>query len=227
MSVYGVFQDFNRHTAIRVGEGHKWTYFIPMQAGELSIQRLTNREFAHTYKQLTDYPLQRAADKFLNRGELQSVAPQAREHLERILRGEGAAQPSSSNEDEETMTQENQGAEAAPAKKAAKKAPPAPAKKGAAKKEAPAPAKKGAAKKAAEAAPKRGRPREDNATYKIGDTSSVKRGFLADYVAAANKMGTFTRDKIVAKMTSDEVDEAKALRYFYYCTGHGIFVAAA
>jgi hypothetical protein len=199
-----------------------------MLAGDLSIQKMHNREFESTYTPIPNYPLKRAAEKFLFRAELQSVQPQAREHLERILRTEESKLSSIQQpmKEEDDMSTQEEGASSAPAKKAAKanpakKTPPA-AKKSA--KAAPAPAKK-ASKKEAEA-PKRGRPRDDDSTYKVGDTASVKRGFLADYVAAAQKMGTFTRDKIVKKMISDEVDEAKSLRYFYYCTGKGIFAQA-
>jgi len=220
MSDYGVYQDFNRHSAIRVKVGDSWTYFIPMLAGELRVDRLSHHEFARQFKQLPDYPLQRAAEKFLNR-TLQTVAPRAREHLERILRGQPSSSPTT-EEGELTMSDKIAGKKAAPAKKAAEK-PAAPAKKGAkaAAPAAPTPAKKGAKASAAPAEKTRGRPRDDSSVYTVGNTESVKRGFLAEYVAAAQKLGNFTRDALVKKFEDTE----RALRYFYYCTGKGIFAA--
>lgn len=214
MSDYGIFANHNRSTAVRVLRGHKWTHLIHMETSSVSVKRLPNREFDTEFKPL-NYDLKKAAGFFLRRPEVQSVTPQAREHLERILRGEGSTTQLEQPDEESEMSEENGADAPIPKKAAAKKAA---GKKVAVKKAA---GKKVAVKKAA-APTNRGRPRDDNATYKIGDTSSVKRGFLSEYVAVATKMNSFTRDKIVAKFP----DADRATRYFYYCTGHGIFAAA-
>jgi nucleoid-associated protein YgaU len=217
MSDYGIFSDHERHTAIRVQGDDKWTRFIPMHSSILEVQKMETSKFARQYKPLVGYPLKRAAAKYLHRAELQNVTSQAREHLKRILDTEEDETPCFTQPQEEEIMATKK--DAAPA--AAKKAAPAPVAKKATP-VTPAPAKKAA--KAVEAAPKaagRGRPRDDNAVYKIGNTESVKRGFLAEFVAAGTKLGEFTRDKLVAKFE----DASRATRYFYYCTGKGIFDA--
>lgn len=92
-TAYGVFQDLNRHTCIRVKIGVRYTEFIPMEAGALGIQKINSTEFAKTYEPLLNYSLQRAAEKYLFRSELQEVQPQAREHLRKILEYAGGTAP--------------------------------------------------------------------------------------------------------------------------------------
>lgn len=60
--------------------------------------------------------------------------------------------------------------------------------------------------------------------FKIGDDSSVKRGFLREYVDHAKTLKTFTRAQLVTKFKSKE-DEGRLVRYFGYAVKHGIFVA--
>lgn len=227
MSDYAVFQDHNRHSCIRVAEGPKWVQFIPMASHEITIDRLTPREFYASYRPLDSYPLKRAAEKFLHRGGLTNVTKQATEHLRRILDGNFVAPETSKTldtEEEANMaTKKEGGAAAKKTPAAAKKAPKGSKPEAAA---APPAAKKRAGKAAegaAAPAKKAGRPREDNTVYSVKDESSVKRGFLREYVDAAKKLGSFTRDKLVDKFE----DKDRAVRYFYYCTGKSIFAAAA
>lgn len=118
-------------------------------------------------------------------------------------------------------------AKAAPAKAAAKpEAKPAvkaaPAK--AAAKAAPAPAK--AEPKAPIAASKPGRSKiDEDLKFKIGDLSSVKRGFLAEFVEKAKELKVFSRRTIEAEFGGREND-AKMGTYFPYAVGKGIFVPA-
>lgn len=215
---YAVFRDHNRHTCIRVSvDGHQ-VKFIPMEAKEVKVVRMADKHFISVYTPYTEYPVKRAAEIYLF-APSKEVSPQAREHLERII-----ADPAFEYDRSQFNNPPPQAARKEDDMAAAKKTP-------AAKTPAEKPAKKSAkaAAEAAEAPKKRGgRPRaDDNATYTVGDDSSVKRGFIADYVAAAKKLGNFTRDKLNAKMAGGEADDAKLLRYFYYCTGHGIFKQAA
>ena len=109
-------------------------------------------------------------------------------------------------------------AKAVPAKAPVKAAP-------VAAKAAPAKAVKAAAPaKAAEAA-KPGRTRlPDNVKYKVADTSRVKRGFLAEFVAKAQSLKVFTRAQIEAAFADREAKDTNT--YFPYAVGKGIFEAA-
>lgn len=203
---YGVYQDENRHTCIKLKEDDKHVWFVPMAAGELAQARMTSREFAHTYKVMTEYPVRRAAEMYLGSPVPQVVAPEVREHLEHIL-----ADPAYAYDSSQFKTQPRKEVTMATAKKT-----PAPAKKAAAKKTV-APAAKKTSKATA----------TDDKSYKIGDDSGVKRGFISEFVGIAREMGkTFTRDALVGHKKLAAVEEAKRLRYFYYCTGHGIFAEA-
>jgi hypothetical protein len=104
---------------------------------------------------------------------------------------------------------------AAPAKAAPAKAAPAKA----------APAKAAPTAKAAPEGAKPGRTRlPDNVKYKVADTSRVKRGFLAEFVAKAQSLKVFTRAQIEATFAEREAKDTNT--YFPYCVGKGIFEAA-
>jgi hypothetical protein len=84
----------------------------------------------------------------------------------------------------------------------------------------PAPAVKG--KPAAAAAgdkPARNRI-PDDVKYKVVDTSRVKRGFLAEFVAKAQTLKVFTREKLEAEFSERGGDTRT---YFPYCVGKAIF----
>lgn len=120
-------------------------------------------------------------------------------------------------------------APAAPAKAPAKAAAPA-AKKATS---APAPAKaaaKDTGRRTQEADRRQGSTApvgrskiDDNAKHKVGDTSSVKRGFLAEFVEKAQSMKTFTRATLEAHWGGRAAD-AKMGTYFPYCLAKGIIV---
>lgn len=215
---YGVYHTHNRHTCILVHTGERYTEYIPMEASAVQVLRMENREFARTYTPRPDYPVRRAAEIYLHSpGKV--VAPKAREHLQRILADPAFAYDSSQFNLPPLKAQLHKEEDPIMATKKT-----APTKKTAV--EAAKPTKKVAAKAAPVAAEKsRGRPRDDSSTYTVADASSVKRGFIADFVAEATKLGKFTRDKLVGKFSGKE-DDAKLLRYFYYCTGQGIFAVA-
>lgn len=119
----------------------------------------------------------------------------------------------------------------AEALKAAVKGKPAPAKTAPAAKAAPEPKGKPAAKAAAPVAAKgkpaaaaegakpRNRIAED-VKYKVIDTSRVKRGFLAEFVAKAQSLKVFTREKLEAEFATRGGDTRT---YFPYAVGKGIF----
>lgn len=218
--VYAVWRDHNRHTCIAVHLDDKFAFFIPMDPLEVSVVRKPIREFNALYTPYTEYPVKRAAEIYLN-APSKVVAEEAREHLTRIISDPAFEYDSSlfnrppikARKEEDTMATAKKAA--APAKKSEKAA----AAEG---KPTKASAKAAPAKAAEKGA---GRPRDDNATYTIGDDSSVKRGFIADFVGEAKKLGTFSRDKLLTKLKGKAEDE-KLLRYFYYCTGKGIIVEA-
>lgn len=111
---------------------------------------------------------------------------------------------------------------AVPAKAPAKAAVPA---KAAAKAPAKTPAK-AAAKTAEPKATGGARLKvEDNVKHKVIDTSRVKRGFLQEYVEAAQGMKVFTRESLEAKW-GGRANDPKMGTYFPYCVGKGIFGAA-
>lgn len=74
---------------------------------------------------------------------------------------------------------------------------------------------------------KGGRPRtrevaDSGAKFTVVDDSKVKRGFVREFVDAASKMGTFTRTDLVKKFAGKE-DEARLVRYFFWCKQNGVF----
>ena len=83
VDVYAVFQDAQRHTCIRVAQSSKMVTFIPM-ATELMVYDLSHYEFEKLYtKQLTDYPVKKAAQLYLEAKWLNS-SPLAKRHLDFI-----------------------------------------------------------------------------------------------------------------------------------------------
>ena len=123
------------------------------------------------------------------------------------------------------------------AKKAAAPAAKTPAKKAAngidtiVKASAKTPAKVPAKKAAAPAKKVPVAKQADDTQYKVADDSSIKRGDVRTFVDVAKGLKKFKRDELVAavlkkaKDYTNPMDEARALRYFYYCTGHGVIAA--
>jgi hypothetical protein len=60
----------------------------------------------------------------------------------------------------------------------------------------------------------------DDVKYKVVDTSRVKRGFLAEFVAKAQTLKVFTREKLEAEFSERGGDTRT---YFPYCVGKAIF----
>ena len=138
---YAVFQDAQRHTCIRIAVSNKMVSFIPM-ASELLVYDLSNYEFEKLYAtQLTDYPVKKAAQLYLEAKWLNS-SPLAKQHLNFIC-GNTFTDPVKGEFQEEPIMATAAPTKAAPAKAPAAKA--APAKAPAAK---AAPAKAPAAKAA-------------------------------------------------------------------------------
>jgi hypothetical protein len=230
--VPAVYRDANMHHCICVLLGTEIVEFIPLPLGEMecTVAHLSRPVFLSAYKKVGDYPVKRAAQLFLHDAASKTISVEAREHLERIVANPAYEYDVSQfkplpKERKLTMTDEVTNAADA-ATKPAKKKPAvkaAPAKKPAAK---AAPAKKPVAKAApAKKSAKKASAEPDTATYKIGDASSVKRGFVREFVDAAIEMKKFQRDDLVNKFKRKEEVE-RLMRYFYYCTGHGIFVEA-
>ena len=232
-TVPSVYQDANNHTCICLRLGEETVDFIPLMGAECEVFHMDRSKFLSAYKKLAEYPVKRAAQLYLHDSALKTTSDEAREHLEGIV-----ADPAFNYDVSlfkplpkekkltDAVTQAADAAtkktvKAAPAKKPVAKA--APAKKPVAK---AAPAKKSAEKAApAKKSAKKAASEPDATTYKIGDASSVKRGFIAEFVEAATEMKKFQRDEMVKKFAR-KVDADRALRYFYYCTAQGIFVAA-
>lgn len=228
-----VFRD-NSYSCIRLSVERKFTYFIPMAS--LTVEKMENHEFADQWKHYPVYPVRRAAEAYLSKETFREVSPKAREHLEAIAGH--LPTPAPQPQKEEVMQTQT----AIPAKKgtpvAAKKGT-APTKKVPAKKAAngidtivkgaKAPAKAAPAKKAAKKVPVA--KQADDTQYKVADDSSIKRGDVRVFVDVAKSLKKFKRDDLVAavlkkaKDYTNTMDEARALRYFYYCTGHGVIAA--
>lgn len=71
------------YTCIRITDGQKQVHFIPMSS--LQIEKLDTREFYTNWEEFPSYPVRRAAELYLGAGQYREIAPQAREHLERIV----------------------------------------------------------------------------------------------------------------------------------------------
>jgi hypothetical protein len=140
-TVYAVFQDAQRHTCIRIATSAKMVTFIPM-ATELLVYDLSHYEFEKLYtKQLTDYPVKKAAQLYIEAKWLNS-SPLAKKHLDFIC-GNTFTDPVSGDKPpkEPTMATAAKTAGPTPVKapvKAATKAPAKPAAKAAPVKAAPA-----------------------------------------------------------------------------------------
>ena len=150
-----------------------------------------------------------------------AAAKPAASPFEALVKGKPAAKPAAAPAKAPAKA-------AAPAKAPAKAAAPAPA-KAAAKtpaKAAAAPAKAPAKQAAKPNASPVGRTRvADDVKHKVGDTSSVKRGFLLEFVEKAQSMKVFTREQIEAHWGGRAADQ-KMGTYFPYCVAKGIFIAA-
>ena len=193
---YAVFQDDQRHTCIRIAVSNKMVSFIPM-ASELLVYDLSNYEFEKLYAtQLTDYPVKKAAQLYLEAKWLNS-SPLAKQHLNFICGNTFTDPVKGEHQEEPTM------ATAANTAAPAKKAPPAkaPAKAPAVK---AAPAKAAPAKApAAKAAP---------AKASAAKAESKENKFAGKKITVLNKEhgrreGTwshFMNDTAVKSKTTDE-----------------------
>lgn len=213
--VYRLFRDHNRHHCICVAVERKYTYFIPMEAAEVRTRALAHEEFARTFEPVEEYPVRRAAEIFLAAPD-KEVAPEAREHLEAILADPAYVYdrslysvPNVIKENQMATKKAAQVAEEIAAKPRNKKEALQAAEKhdqanlprnvkAAPKGEAAAPAKKAAKKDAEAPAAKTGgrAPSFDmEGRYKIGDASSVKRGFMLEFVTRAQELEKASRGK--------------------------------
>jgi len=237
--IYSVRRDENRHTCICVAVERKFTYFIPMEASEVKVRRMENQEFATAYEAVPEYPVRRAAEIYL-RAPGKEVSDEARGHLEAVLsdpayaydEAQFSAIPSNLNKDLDTMV-----------KKAAQVAEQVAAKatrgrgKVVAASEVTGTIPPRKAKAEAEAKPKTGgrAPAMDPETrLKVGDTASVKRGFMAEFVAKAQEMEKASRGKgftiagIVEALTTEEHAAGWVRTYVTYALDakRGILVVA-
>lgn len=84
---YGVFQDEQRHTCIRLAESKAGYTYIPWDNVGLAVHKLPRREFEKRYVlELTDYPLKKAATSFLGATWVEATE-EARKCLEFIKSG--------------------------------------------------------------------------------------------------------------------------------------------
>lgn len=231
--VYRLFRDHNRHHCICVSVERKYTYYIPMEAAEVRVAQMAHDEFAHTYDPVEEYPVRRAAEIFLAAPN-KEVAPKAREHLEAILADPayvydsslfsvpnvikenmmarsaakiadeiGAKTPRNKKEALQAAEKIDQG-NLPRAVKAAKGEPAAPA------------AKKAAKEPAAPKASGRAPAADMTVKLKVGDTSSVKRGFMAEFVTRAQELEKasrgkgFTGEALIESLVASHEDERAA-----------------
>ena len=66
-----------------------------------------------------------------------------------------------------------------------------------------------------------GRPRDPRERFYVADDSHATSGFMLEFVQTAKKMKSFTRDSLLNRFPN--VERAKLLRYFYQCSGWGVF----
>lgn len=71
------------YTCLRVTETPKAVHFITMAS--LQLEKTDPRTFYLEWEEFTNYPVRRAAEVYLGAGEYREIAPQVREHLERIV----------------------------------------------------------------------------------------------------------------------------------------------
>lgn len=243
--IYTVLQDENRHTCICVEVSRKYTYFIPMEALAVRVRRLENQEFSSSFHVVPEYPVRRAAEIYL-RAPGKEVSPEAQRHLEAVLSDPAYAYdeaafatiPTNLNKDLSTMPRKAAQAAEAVAVKPARKSkviatsevtgtiPPRKAKA-----ESVTDGDKAVAK-----AKSGGRaPALDPETrLKIGDTSSVKRGFMAEFIGKAQELEKASRGKgftiqsIVDALTTDEHSASWVRTYVTYSldASRGILVLA-
>ena len=67
--------------------------------------------------------------------------------------------------------------------------------------------------------------------FKLGNSNTVKRGFLLAFVEFAKKKGTVDATMLVGEFAGRQIDgkkitTARVHRYIGYCKTHGIFVKA-
>jgi hypothetical protein len=237
--IYSVRRDENRHTCICVAVERKFTYFIPMEASEVKVRRMENQEFAASYEVVPEYPVRRAAEIFL-RAPGKEVSDEARGHLEAVLSDPAYAYdeaqfssiPSNLNKDLDTMVKKA----AQVAEQVAAKTPRG--RKVVAESEVTGtiPPRK-TAKAPAEAKPKttgRAPAMDPETRIKVGDTASVKRGFMAEFVAKAQELEKasrgrgFTIASIVESLTTEEHAASWVRTYVTYALDakRGILVVA-
>lgn len=229
---YAVFHDFNKHTAIRVHIGRKYTEFVPMDSAGLRLARLLHDQFQSEYKQF-DYPLGSAVEKFLSAAKKFGATKGAAEHLKHL------------NNVVTSITQENtmqnvpatagkpvseapalaaalaaMNAADAKMKKADKEA--AATKKTSAKKNAPKKAAAKPAKKAAKAKPakkaktakKAATAKPEWATKKKGAKAAKKNGGASTRLDPDQKFKVKDGEKAKRGVLLKFVDDAKSLKTF-------------
>lgn len=228
-----VYRD-NSRTCIVIDRADKVTF---VSLAHLRVEVLAAKAFDARYKPYPEYPVRRAAELYLGCKAYRSIQPQAREHLSRIVADKATLYPTfdllqgkpemAKKPARNGLNTVVESATAKPAAKGAKGKPAPAAVKAKPVAEKPAAKGKPAAEKPAaktEAAKPARTKVEDTAKYKIGDTSSVKRGFLQEYVEKASGLKVFTREKLEALYGGRQAD-AKMGTYFPYCVGKGIFSA--
>ena len=235
--VYTVRWDANRHTCIHVAAERIYSYYIPMEASEVAVRRLENKEFEYTYTVIPDYPVRRAAEIYLAAPD-KEVHPKARSHLEAILADPAYAyDPAQYSTPHVFKEKEMAKAAAAVAEGVAPKATKASKKSealaaaaeviksaqapivGKAPKAAPAP-KVAKEKVAAEPKPRGRAPTvELSARLKVGNIESVKRGYMLAFVTKAQELEKLSRGKgftgeaLIEAMTDAPETEGRGAPY--------------
>lgn len=241
-----VFTD-GSYTCICIARSAAAVKFISMS--ELDVETLSPKAFDALWAVKPEYPVKRAAERYLASVQYRTIPAKAYEHLSSIaasaadyatfesvnVKPKGTvimAKKAPNGMDSIVNTAKTKPrAEAKPVAKAPAKtkpqakaaaAPKAPAVK------APAKTKPEAVKAPKAAAAPKTPKAPDTTKYKIGDVTSVKRGFLAEFVEKAQALKQFTREAVEAACGEavGTPEHAKMRTYFPYCVGKGIFTAA-
>lgn len=252
--IYTVQRDHNRHHCIVVAVERKYTYFVPMEAAEVTVRHLPHEEFKQLYEVVPGYPVRRAAEIFLAAPD-KEVSPKAREHLERILADpayvydsslfsvphvikeqEMARQAAAAAEKVAKRGKKSASAEVHAAADAMSRATPITVKsrpvKALPKTEAAA---AHAHRRASDPAPRGRTPALPGETrLKVGKTDSVKRGFMLEFVEKAKELEKasrgkgFTIESIVDGLTTAEHEASWVRTYVTYALDgkRGILVQA-
>lgn len=202
------------YTCIRVAESDTHTSYIPMET--LQLVKVDSREFHMDWEAFDAYPVRRAAELYLAT-PFREISDKARAHLERIVVDPTTVyeiEPKPAVKTAQPKKEPNMARAkkvSAPVTESPAKASPKATKVAGSKTDVTktAPTKQVAAK----TAPAKGNlpaRAADDKTYQVIESDKPRRGETAEYVAVAQKLKTFTRQKLIDAMVKIGKEEAKA-----------------